>query len=335
MPPTDYYHTLKVPRTASQDQIRQAFRRLAREYHPDLNKSPLAESRFKTINEAYETLGDPTRRAEYDEEHLALRREGVMHHRPTNSHPRGKSQWGEAADFAGFGKNPTPNKEGTASSSQPGRNPFSFDSKGSGEGKTFHQEKFSRTTFKTFQNGQKKPPEREQEPLEIRLALTLEEAASGGEHDISINLPELGGLRTYQVKVPPASMPGQKIRIKGPSGHRCEQHLDLVVEHLPHSRFRMEGRDLYLILPVSPWEAALGARIEVTTLTCRLVAHIPSSSSSGRKIMLRGQGFPARLGEQPGDLYLELRIVTPSKLSDDETRLFTKLANTSSFNPRA
>lgn len=327
----DHYHTLKVPRNASQEQIRQSFRRLARECHPDLNKSPLAESRFKTLNLAYEILGDPVRRAEYDEEHLALRREGVMHTRPN------PATWARQAPENTGESPPRPGKsrqEGAAPRANPApgptARPYSFGQQPRpATDKPPAGEKSPRNPFRMFSAGKKLPPEPEEEPLEIRLALSLEEAAQGGPHDITLNLPELGGIRTFQVRVPPGSMAGQKIRIKG------ERHLDLVVELLPHARFRLEGRDLHLPIPVTPWEAALGCRLEVPTLTGRVVAHIPANSSSGRKVLLRGQGFPARLGETPGDLLIELRLVLPARLSEEESRLFAKLAAISSFNPRA
>lgn len=172
---------------------------------------------------------------------------------------------------------------------------------------------------------------------EARLSLTLEEAAHGGQREISLTDPETGQSKTYSVKIPKGIRPGQRIRLaqlggqgmgSGPAGD-----LYLHVELLPHAAFCLEGRDLYTILPVAPWEAALGAEATLSTLDGQVRVKIPAGSSSGRRIRLKGKGFPDPKGSA-GDLYAEIEIAVPTSLSDDERRLFEELAQCSAFQPR-
>lgn len=173
---------------------------------------------------------------------------------------------------------------------------------------------------------------------EARLSLTLEEAAHGGQREISITDPETGQTKTYSVKIPKGIRPGQRIRLaqlggqgmgSGPAGD-----LYLHVELLPHVVFRLEGRDLYTTLIMAPWEAALGAEATLSTLDGSVRVKIPAGSSSGRRIRLKGRGFPDPKGGA-GDLYAEIEIAVPKSLTDDERRLFEELAQCSAFEPRA
>ncbi len=172
---------------------------------------------------------------------------------------------------------------------------------------------------------------------ESRLTLTLEEAAHGGQREIALTDPETGQTKTYAVKIPRGIRPGQRIRLPhlgaqgigdGPSGD-----LYLRVEILPHATFRLEGRDLYTTLPVTPWEAALGANVTLATLDGSVRVKVPPGSSSGRRIRLKGKGFPDPKGRS-GDLYAEIEIDVPKSLTEDERRLFEALAQQSTFQPR-
>ncbi len=172
---------------------------------------------------------------------------------------------------------------------------------------------------------------------EAHLSLTLEEAAHGGQREISLTDPETGQTKTYAVKIPKGIRPGQRIRLpqlggqglgNGPAGD-----LYLRVELLPHAAFRLEERDLYTTLWVAPWEAALGAEAMLATLDGSVRVKIPAGSSSGRRIRLKGKGFPDTKGGA-GDLYAEIEIAVPKSLTDDERRLFEELAQRSTFKPR-
>ncbi|HSX78589.1 MAG TPA: J domain-containing protein, partial [Candidatus Saccharimonadia bacterium] len=172
---------------------------------------------------------------------------------------------------------------------------------------------------------------------EARLALTLEEAAHGGEREISLSGPTAGEIKTYMVRIPKGVRPGQSIRLAGQGepgvGNAPPGDLYLNVELLPHATFRLEGRDLYTTVPVTPWEAALGAKVALPTLDRAVHVKIPAGSSSGRKIRLKGKGFPdAKSGA--GDLYAEISIRVPEVLSVEEQQLFEQLAEVSKFAPR-
>ena len=172
---------------------------------------------------------------------------------------------------------------------------------------------------------------------EARLSLSLQEAARGGQRELSLTDPQTGQTKTYNVKIPKGIRPGQRIRLaqlggKGMGGGQAGD-LYLQVELLPHPTFRLEGRDLYTTLEVAPWEAALGGNAMLSTLDGEVRVKIPAGSSSGRRIRLRGKGFPDSK-EGAGDLYAEIQIVVPKSLTDDEQRLFEELARCSSFQPR-
>lgn len=172
---------------------------------------------------------------------------------------------------------------------------------------------------------------------EAQLTLSLEEAARGGQREISLTEPETGQTKTYTVNIPQGIRPGQRIRLAGLGGSGIgggpAGDLYLRVEMLPHSAFRLEGRDLYTTLAVAPWEAALGASATIGTLNGNVRVKIPAGSSSGRQIRLRGKGFPDAKGEA-GDFYAELQIVMPKSVTDEERRLFEELARCSTFQPR-
>ena len=310
----DYYAILGVSKTASQDDIQRAYRKLARQYHPDINKEAGAENKFKEIGEAYEVLKDPEKRDKYD---------------------RYGSAWKAAQQSGG--------------APPPGYEDVWFDVSGSPDDAFSGFSGFSSFFEQLFGRGARGGPgagRRESawswnmpgSDQEATLSLTLEEAAQGGQREISLTDPETGQSKTYSVKIPKGIRPGQRIRLAKLGGRGAGQgaagDLYLNVELRPNPNFRLEGRDLYTMLPVAPWEAALGADATLSTLDGNVRVKIPAGSSSGRRIRLRGRGFPDPKGGA-GDLYAEIEIVVPKTLSDDERRLFEELAQRSTFQPRA
>jgi curved DNA-binding protein len=168
---------------------------------------------------------------------------------------------------------------------------------------------------------------------EVEIELSLEDAYTGGRRRIT--LPGPGGTRSFEVNIPPGVTPGQRIRLagQGARGDAGSGDLYLVATIAPHPRFRLDGRDITVHLPVTPWEAALGARVPVDTPAGEAKVTVPAGSSSGRKLRLRGKGLPNPKGN-PGDLYAEVRIMVPRKLNDRERELFEELARVSDFDPR-
>jgi curved DNA-binding protein len=310
----DYYEALEVPRDASTEDIRAAYRKLARKYHPDVNKDPGAEDRFKEISEAYEVLRDPEKRERYD--------------RLGANWKAGQDVSGESG-FGGFRSEP-----GGFRSEPGGFGDVRVDFGGGGEFSDFFEDLFGarrragrRTGFDGFDGFTRRGGDQE-----AVLELSLEEAAAGGRRKIS-----LGDGRDYEVNVPAGVRDGQRIRLAGEGGRGVGDgpsgDLFLRVRLKPHKRFRLEGRDLYVDLPVAPWEAVLGATVEVPTLSGSARAKVPAGSSSGRKLRLRGQGMPGPKGGH-GDLYAVVKIEVPKKLSDEERELWEKLADVSDFDPR-
>jgi curved DNA-binding protein len=302
----DYYETLGVPRDASADEIRRAYRRLAREYHPDVNKEARAEDRFKEISEAYETLRDPDKRERYDrlgpnwkagpDVSDAAGFEEAFSGRGGFGDVRvefGDGDFGEFGDFF----------EGLFGGRGRGRRARGFDG------------------FATRGSDQ-----------EAALELTLEEAAAGGKRRLT-----LGDGRDFEVEIPAGVRDGQRIRLAGQGsagvGGGPSGDLFLRVRIRPHPRFRREGHDLYVDLPVSPWEAALGTSVSVPTLDGTARIRVPPGSSTGRRLRLRGQGMPGGDGAA-GDLYAVVKVEVPKRLSKQERELFERLAEVSKFDPR-
>jgi curved DNA-binding protein len=308
----DFYEALGVPRGASDEEIRRAYRRLARQYHPDVNKEPGAEERFKEISEAYEVLRDPEKREQYD---------------------RFGANWRAAQEAARQGRGPRPAGGGFEGSGG-GRGGFEDVRVEFGEGgiDDLFEGLFGRGGRGGRAGGFDGFAMRGVDQ-EAELELTLEEAARGGPRRIS-----LADGRTLEVNIPRGVRDGQRIRLAGEgepgAGGGPTGDLFLRVRIRPHPRFRLEGRDLYVDLPVAPWEAALGASIEVPTLDGNARLKVPPGSSSGRRLRLRGQGFPTGAGDAAGDLYAVVKIMVPKKLTKKERELFEQLAEASKFDPR-
>lgn len=313
----DYYAVLGVAKNASQDEIQRAYRKLARKYHPDINKTAGAEDKFKDIGEAYEVLKDPDKRAKYDRYGTAWKAAQQGGGAPPPGYEDIWFDLGGAEDFAFSG--------GSGFSS------FFEQLFGAAAGGRTAQ---GRRGTRGFTHGaQWSMPGADRE---ARLALTLEEAAHGGEREVSLGGSTPGQSKTYMVHIPKGVRPGQRIRLagqgeKGVGGPPGDLYLK--VEILPHPTFSLEERDLYTTVPVTPWEAALGAEVTLATLDGVVNVKIPPGSSSGRKIRLKGKGFPDPRS-RPGDLYAEISIKVPQTLSAEERELFERLAKVSRFAPR-
>ena len=294
----DYYEVLGVPRDASSDEIRRAYRKLARQHHPDINHESDAEERFKEVGEAYEVLSDQEKREVYDR--LGdQRRAGA-----------------EAPDMADF-------------EDLFGRGGFGSDARvefGEGGFSDFFERLFGQDA-RVADGGPLRGRDRE-----AALELSLEEALAGGRRRLSLD-----GEGGFEVEIPAGVREGQRIRIAGKGaagrGGGPAGDLYLLVHLRPHPRFRREGDDLQVDVRVTPWEAALGATVPVRTLSGNAQVRVPAGSSSGRRLRLRGRGLPARGGGR-GDLYATVQIAVPKELSDEERDLFERLAADSHFDPR-
>ncbi len=324
----DYYETLDVARDASQQDIQKAYRKLARKYHPDVSKVADAETRFKEIGEAYEVLKDPEKRKKYD-------------------------QFGQAWNQARQTGAPPPGWEGVQFDFGQGGGGFRFEGAGPGGfgGASGFSDFFEMLFGQAGMGGSRgaraggfggrpgaRPAARRGSDQEASITLSLEEAAHGGRRELTLTDPASGETKTLAVKIPPGVKPGGRIRLSGQglpgAGGGPAGDLYLRAEVLPHPRLQLEGPNLLTVVPIAPWEAVLGGEAEVPTLNGAARIKIPAGTSSGKRIRLRGKGFPHPKGE-PGDLYAELRIVVPEKPSDAERELYEKLKAASDFDPRA
>ncbi|HUO40992.1 MAG TPA: J domain-containing protein [Mycobacterium sp.] len=302
----DYYELLGVSRDATPEQVQQAYRKLARQYHPDVNKDPGAEDRFKEISEAYHVLSDPDTRKRYDRFGEDFRRI------PEDFDER----VGASGGFYGAGPQGPQGPQGQ-------RIRFG---RGFGGGGINIDDIFG--DIFAGGGGFGPIPGADQE---ASLELTVEEAYRGGRRQISLD------GRSYTVNIPAGVVEGQRIRLAGEggrgSGDAPPGDLYLVVHIRPQGRFRLEGRDIHTDLRVSPWEAVLGATVAVKTPAGEAKVKVPPGSSTGRRLRLRGEGMPNPRGA-PGDLYAELRIVVPAKPTERQRELFEELAAESTFDPR-
>jgi curved DNA-binding protein len=314
----DYYDVLGVSRDAGPDELQQAFRRLARTNHPDVNKDPGAEERFKEINEAYSALSDPELRKRYDRFGEDFRRV------PEDWEQRVGAGAGGFGGRAGRGPRTTWTAEGADGGGGFGGAGFEGidieDLLGGMFGGRGRGPRVARTAGAD---------------QEAELPLTVEEAYRGGRKEITLNGPE--GPRSYSVTIPPGVNDGRRIRLAGEGGRGLGDgpagDLYLVVRLLPHPLFRVHGRNIHVDLKLAPWEAALGATVPVATPGGETKVTVPPGSSSGRRLRLRGQGMPDPAGH-PGDLFAEIKIMVPPRLSDRERELFSELATSSTFDPR-
>jgi curved DNA-binding protein len=311
----DFYEILGVPRNASQDEIQQAYRKLARTYHPDVNSDPGAEDRFKNISEAYAVLSDPQTRRRYDAFGADFRQV------PEDVDPETwrRSRAGAGAGQGGFGSAGGPFRSGGS--------PF-----GSAGGDIDLDDLLGGLFGGRTGRGFGPIPGADQE---AELELTVEEAYHGGQR--SVTLQGSDGQRSFDVRVPAGVTNGQRIRLAGQGGRGSNGgppgDLYFAVRIARHPRYRVEGRDLYADLPLTPWEAALGTSVVVDTPGGETKVKVPAGTSSGRRLRLRGRGLPHHRGKA-GDLFAEAKIMVPEKLSREERELFEQLAATSTFDPR-
>ena len=309
----DYYGALGVAKDASRDEIQKAYRKLARKYHPDLNKGEDAEARFKEINEAYQVLSDSEKRARYDQFGSAWKQS-----QRTGGPPPGFEDI--FASFTGGGRGFSGGRGGFSSFFE-----MLFGGQGGGGGAG---------EWTVFGGGM---PPQEGVDHEARLTLSLEEAAAGGQREISLTDGGTGRQRKIRVRIPKGVRPKQRIRLPGQGGSSpggdARGNLYLRIDLAPHPRFELDGQNLKTTVPIAPWEAALGGQVRMATLNGEVTVRIPAGSSTGQKIRLRGKGYPRPTGA-PGDLVAELKIVVPKKTTKEERKLFEELARVSEFDPR-
>ena len=308
----DFYEILDVPRTATQDEIQQAYRKLARQHHPDVNKDPGAEDRFKEISEAYDVLSDPQTRRRYDAFGPDFRQVPEDVDPEAFQRSRAGAGAGQARGAGGAGGFGT--------------------GLGGDLGGIDIEDLLGGIFGGRAGRGFGPIPGADQE---AELELTVEEAFQGGRRSVTLDGPD--GRRTLDVKIPAGVINGQRIRLAGQGGRGSEGarngDLYFVVRIAPHPRYRVEGRDLYVDLPLAPWEAALGTSVAVETPRGEMKVKVPSGTSTGKRLRLRHHGLPHPRGSA-GHLYAEVKIVVPAKLTDDERRLFEELAAVSTFDPR-
>ncbi len=318
----DYYKIVGVAEDASADEIKKAYRTLARKHHPDLNKDTDAGDKFKELGEAYEVLKDPAKREEYDQ----LRKYGATAGEEFKPPPG----WRSDADFSGGG----------------------YTTADAGEFSDFFETLFGQRAAREGYAGPGAGPgagpvggaafAMRGEDVNYRIPVTLEESYNGSTRGISLRthrfddhgrvIPE---TKTLNVKIPKGVIEGQKIRLRGQGGAgfggapNGDLYMDVELE--PHALFSVEGRDLTLVLPVAPWEAALGASVKVPTLGGAVNLTIPPNAQSGQKLRLKGRGLP---GNAHGDQYVVLRIVMPPVTSAEDRALMEKMRQQMPFNPR-
>jgi curved DNA-binding protein len=307
----DYYAILGVPRDAAADDIKKAFRKLARKHHPDVAKDKkAAEEKFKEINEAYEVLGDPEKRAKYDRLGMDWQHEGAFP-------PPGRGAATHEFNFGGTG--------------------FS----------DFFEQYFSGASRYGFPGGthggsQSRAGRFRGNDIEGDILVTLEEAMHGALRPVSLQMtdPRTGRAQThtFQVRIPPGVTNGKRIRVPGQgepgTGGGEAGDLYLRVRHAAHPDFSTQGSDVFHELDIAPWEAVLGADIPVPTLDGLVKLRIPPGSENGQQLRVRGRGLPTGKSGGRGDFHVVLNIEVPTRLSDEERALWEELRAVSRFNPR-
>lgn len=303
----DYYQILGVPRSADQADIKKAYRKLARQYHPDVNKDARAEDKFKQVNEAYEVLKDPGKRQAYD---------------------RFGSDWKHGQQFEGAGVGGF--ERGAYAGAGTGAGDFSdfFESIFGGG--------FQQGHGSPFQQGPRARARRGAD-LGLRLDITLEEAFAGGAKTIQFaRSTDDSEMKKLKIDIPRGVRNGQKIRLSGQgqaaAGGGEPGDLLLEMNILPHRLFRLEDRDVLLRLPLTPWEAALGCTLKVPTLAGAVDLKIKPGMQSGQKMRLKGKGMP---GTPPADQIVEVMIHTPAADGADQQRFYEDMRSRFDFNPRS
>jgi curved DNA-binding protein len=307
----DYYKVLALTRNATQEEVKRAYRKLARKFHPDVNRDPTAEARFKEIGEAYEVLSDPEKRAAYDQ--LGEQWRPGQEFQP----PPG---WDAGFEFSGA---PSPDAAGQFSD-------------------------FFAALFGGL--GRREPPHRGRtefsargEDHHARILIDLRDALEGATRTISLRVPTVDDAghvvlrdRTLNVTIPKGITQGQQLRIKGQGapglGRGAAGDLFLEVQLRKDPRYRVLGRDLYLDVPLAPWEAALGASVKIPTPQGPIMLKIPAGSAQGQEMRIKGRGIPAA---EPGDLFAVLKIVLPPADTAQARKVYEDMARELAFDPRA
>lgn len=329
----DYYGILGVSRSATAEEIQRAFRKLAREFHPDVNKAPEADKRFKAINEAYEVLKDPQKRKLYDQ--LGSDWKAGQDFRPpsgwqgSGAGPRSPGGFETSGDFSDFFE------------SLFGRGgPFAGSGGGMGGGYGGMGGGFDFDDLRGGSTTRQARPRRGR-TLEASISIPLSDAYHGGTRQITLADPNSAGEpRRIDVRVPPGVTDGSVIRLAGQGGPGAANapagDLLLTINIQPDPRFRIEPdtHNLITTLTLSPWEAALGAKVPVWTIDQEVVVSVPPGSQPGQKLRIRGKGLPKRSGEH-ADLLVELRVAIPRQLSDEERRMLEELSRVSNFDARS
>ena len=304
----DYYKIMGVARDATQDEIRRSYRKLARKYHPDVSKEADAEARFKALGEAYEVLKDAEKRAAYDQ--LGTSYKSGQEFRPP-------PDWNTGFEFSGGGS--------------------------TGGDAADYSDFFASLFGRNFRTGGRATQHAKGDDHHAKVLIDLEDAYHGASRTITLRVPALDAQghvvtreRVLNVAIPKGIREGQHIRLSGQGsagvGEGKAGDLYLQIEFRTHPLYRVDGRDIYLDLPVAPWEAALGATVKVPTLGGIVELKIPEGSGSGRKLRLKGRGIP---GDPPGDCYVILAIALPAADTETARDFYRKMAQQLNFNPRA
>ncbi|MDR3395765.1 MAG: DnaJ C-terminal domain-containing protein [Parasulfuritortus sp.] len=303
----DYYETFGLPRSATQDEIKRAYRKLARKYHPDVSKDPDAEARFKELGEAYAVLKDPEKRAAYDQM---------------------GSQWKSGQDFK-----PPPDWNAG----------FEFSGRDFGAGDGMDHSDFFEALFGRQARGAQRPGMHARgEDHHAKVLIDLEDAYRGAQRSISLRVPEVDAQghvvlreRRLDVSIPKGIRAGQHLRLTGQGepglGEGPAGDLYLEIGFNPHPRFRIDDRDVYLDLPLAPWEAALGCSLAVATPDGSVQLTVPAGTAAGKSLRLKGKGIP---GNPPGDLYVVPKVVLPPAVSESEKEAYRAMAKAFDFNAR-
>lgn len=297
----DYYQIMGLAKNASPDEIKRAYRKLARQYHPDVSQAPDAEEKFKALGEAYDVLKDKEKRKLYDRygEHWQAAQQGGY---------TGNEQ-AYQSHAAGGGANPFAGAEGVDINDI-----FS----------SLFGEKKNRSQYGFYDQGQ---------DIHAKLSISLEDSFFGTEKTLQLQ-KENGELKTVKVKIPKGIQDKQQLRLRGQGGGSSSgKSGDLLIEItiMPHQLYQVEGKNVLLNCPISPWEAVLGGSIKVPTLSGMVSLNLPKHSQSGKKMRLKGKGLP---GNPPGDQYVILNIVIPEKENEESHKLYETLKSVSQFNPR-
>ncbi|MGF1571498.1 MAG: DnaJ C-terminal domain-containing protein [Sumerlaeia bacterium] len=311
----DYYETLGLKKGATADEIRKAYRAMARKYHPDVNKEPDAEDKFKTLSEAYEVLKDPEKRKMYDQ-YGSNYRNGQEFHAPPGMGDfhfnfSGAGPGAGASGFSDFFEM----LFGNAGRAGGGARRTSAGPGGAG--------------FGGFGSGFEAGPGAFSNDVEAEISVPVEKIIAGGTMSVRIDVDGSGG-RNYDIRIPAGIAEGKRIRLSGQGQNGGD--LFLKVRYQSGGPFTLEGADVIVEVKVAPWEAALGGKVPVPTPSGKINLTIPAGTSSGRKLRLKGQGVES--AGQKGDLLVRVNVCTPPTLSEGEKALWQQLQESTGWNPR-